>query len=73
LPAFELTKSHGQFEILAAEPIAGVAWHALDESNEACFAALVDAAGDKFGRIDVLINNATAMPPAAAVRINKTI
>ena len=51
-----------RLEALAAELGANVAWHALDVTDAAGFAAFADAAEARFGRVDVLINNAGVMP-----------
>lgn len=59
-----------RLEALAAEYVANVAWHALDVTDAASFAAFADAADARFGRVDVLINNAGVMPlsPLAALK-----
>jgi NAD(P)-dependent dehydrogenase (short-subunit alcohol dehydrogenase family) len=45
---------------LPEKPVVGVTWHELDVTDDAqCKKAMV-AAFDKFGRIDVLINNASS-------------
>lgn len=58
---------------LAAELGANVAWRELDVTDAADFAAFADAAEEKFGRIDVLINNAGVMPlsPLAALKTDE--
>lgn len=47
-----------------------VAWRELDVTDPASFDAFVDAAEARFGRVDVLINNAGVMPlsPLAALK-----
>src|SRR6185312_7864307 len=47
-----------------------VAWRELDVTDAASFDAFVDAAEARFGRIDVLVNNAGVMPlsPLAALK-----
>jgi NADP-dependent 3-hydroxy acid dehydrogenase YdfG len=57
-----------RLEALAAELGANVAWHGLDVTDTASFAAFADAAEARFGRVDVLVNNAGVMPlsPLAA-------
>jgi NADP-dependent 3-hydroxy acid dehydrogenase YdfG len=59
-----------RLDALATEVGADVAWHALDVTSAASFAAFADAAEERFGRIDVLINNAGVMPlsPLAALK-----
>ena len=55
---------------LAEELGERVAWAELDVTNAASFTAFADAAEAKFGRIDVLVNNAGIMPlsPLAALK-----
>lgn len=57
-----------RLQALATELGANIAWRELDVTDGADFAAFADAAEAKFGRIDVLINNAGVMPlsPLAA-------
>ena len=59
-----------RLEALAAELGGNVAWHALDVTAADGFAAFVDAAEARFGRVDVLVNNAGVMPlsPLAALK-----
>lgn len=47
-----------------------VAWRELDVTDAASFDAFVDAAEARFGRVDVLVNNAGVMPlsPLAALK-----
>lgn len=54
---------------LADELGARTAWQRLDVTDAASFDAFVDAAEQRFGRIDVLVNNAGIMPlsPLAAL------
>ena len=62
-----------RLQALAAELGATVAWRTLDVTDAADFAAFADAAEQKFGRIDVLINNAGVMPlsPLAALKTDE--
>ncbi|TGX54046.1 SDR family oxidoreductase [Sphingomonas gei] len=55
---------------LAAELGGDVAWQELDVTDAANFEAFVAAAEARFGRVDVLINNAGVMPlsPLAALK-----
>lgn len=59
-----------RLEALAAELGSSVAWHALDVTEAESFAAFAAAAEERFGRVDVLINNAGIMPlsPLAALK-----
>jgi NADP-dependent 3-hydroxy acid dehydrogenase YdfG len=62
-----------RLQALAAELGANVAWRELNVTDAADFAAFADAAEQKFGRIDVLINNAGVMPlsPLAALKTDE--
>ena len=62
-----------RLQALAAELGATVAWRTLDVTDAADFAAFADTAEQKFGRIDVLINNAGVMPlsPLAALKTDE--
>lgn len=59
-----------RLKALAAELGDTVAWRELDVTDAADFDAFVDAAEARFGRIDVLVNNAGVMPlsPLAALK-----
>lgn len=59
-----------RLEALAGELGEQVAWRPLDVTDPASFTAFVDAAEARFGRIDVLVNNAGIMPlsPLAALK-----
>lgn len=59
-----------RLEALATELGDAVAWHALDVTDPTSFVTFVDAAEARFGRVDVLINNAGVMPlsPLAALK-----
>ncbi|WP_442678595.1 SDR family oxidoreductase [Sphingomonas sp. ASY06-1R] len=59
-----------RLQALAEELGPNVAWQELDVTDPDSFAAFTDAAVARFGRIDVLINNAGIMPlsPLAAVK-----
>lgn len=59
-----------RLEALAAELGDRVAWHELDVTDAASFEAFVAAAEARFGRVDVLVNNAGVMPlsPLAALK-----
>ena len=58
-----------RLQALAAELGANVAWRELDVTEAADFAAFADAAEQKFGRVDVLINNAGVMPLSPLVAL----
>lgn len=59
-----------RLQALAEELGNNVAWHELDVADAASFDAFVDAAQARFGRVDVLVNNAGVMPlsPLAALK-----
>lgn len=59
-----------RLKALADELGETVAWRELDVTDAADFDAFVDAAEARFGRIDVLVNNAGVMPlsPLAALK-----
>ena len=59
-----------RLEALADELGDGVAWQSLDVTDAENFDAFVAAAHERFGSIDVLINNAGVMPlsPLAALK-----
>jgi len=59
-----------RLQALADELGGTVAWRTLDVTDGADFDAFVDAAEARFGRVDVLVNNAGVMPlsPLAAVK-----
>lgn len=59
-----------RLQALAEELGTNVAWHALDVTDAHSFAVFADAAEQRFGRIDALINNAGVMPlsPLAALK-----
>jgi NADP-dependent 3-hydroxy acid dehydrogenase YdfG len=59
-----------RLQALAEELGSNVAWRELDVTDPDSFTAFTDAAVARFGRIDVLINNAGIMPlsPLAAVK-----
>ena len=59
-----------RLEALADELGDRVTWRTLDVTDDADFDAFADAAEARFGRIDVLVNNAGVMPlsPLAALK-----
>lgn len=59
-----------RLQALADELGDTVAWRELDVTNAASFDGFVDAAEARFGRVDVLVNNAGVMPlsPLAALK-----
>lgn len=59
-----------RLKALAEELGERVAWRELDVTDAASFEAFVDAAEQRFGGIDVLVNNAGVMPlsPLAALK-----
>ncbi|USI74698.1 SDR family oxidoreductase [Sphingomonas morindae] len=59
-----------RLKALAEELGGDVAWRTLDVTDSADFDAFVAAAAARFGRIDVLVNNAGVMPlsPLAALK-----
>jgi NADP-dependent 3-hydroxy acid dehydrogenase YdfG len=62
-----------RLEALAAELGGNVAWGELDVTDAASFEAFVAAAEARFGRVDVLVNNAGVMPlsPLAALKTDE--
>ena len=62
-----------RLQALAAELGSNIAWRELDVTDAANFAVFADAAEARFGRIDVLINNAGVMPlsPLAALKTDE--
>jgi NADP-dependent 3-hydroxy acid dehydrogenase YdfG len=62
-----------RLEALAAELGDNVAWTRLDVTERESFAAFAAAAEERFGRIDVLVNNAGVMPlsPLAALLVEQ--
>jgi NADP-dependent 3-hydroxy acid dehydrogenase YdfG len=62
-----------RLEALAQELGNDVAWRVLDVTDAAEFHAFADAAVERFGRIDALVNNAGVMPlsPLAAVKLDE--
>ena len=59
-----------RLEALAEELGEQVAWRTLDVTDAEDFDAFADAAEERFGRVDVLVNNAGVMPlsPLAALK-----
>ena len=59
-----------RLEALAAQLGSNVAWCALDVTDAGSFASFAAAAQERFGQLDVLINNAGIMPlsPLAAMK-----
>lgn len=51
-----------RLKALADELGENVAWHELDVTDGTAFDAFADAAEERFGRIDALVNNAGIMP-----------
>jgi NADP-dependent 3-hydroxy acid dehydrogenase YdfG len=62
-----------RLEALAAELGENVAWARLDVTEREGFADFVAAAEERFGRVDVLVNNAGVMPlsPLAALLVEQ--
>jgi NADP-dependent 3-hydroxy acid dehydrogenase YdfG len=62
-----------RLERLAAELGDSVAWHRLDVTDRGDFESFVAAAEARFGRVDVLVNNAGVMPlsPLAALQVDQ--
>jgi NADP-dependent 3-hydroxy acid dehydrogenase YdfG len=62
-----------RLEALAAELGDHVAWSRLDVTDRAGFAAFTAAAEERFGHVDVLINNAGVMPlsPLSAMLVDQ--
>jgi NADP-dependent 3-hydroxy acid dehydrogenase YdfG len=62
-----------RLERLADELGANVAWQPLDVTDRASFGGFVAAAEERFGSVDVLINNAGVMPlsPLAALKTDE--
>ncbi|MBB4097711.1 SDR family oxidoreductase [Sphingomonas kyeonggiensis] len=62
-----------RLQALANELGANICWRELDVTDAADFTAFADAAEAKFGRVDVLINNAGVMPlsPLAALKTDE--
>ena len=62
-----------RLETLAQELGANVAWRSLDVTDRASFADFAIAAEERFGKIDVLVNNAGIMPlsPLAAFKTDE--
>ena len=62
-----------RLEQLAQELGEQVAWHRLDVTDRESFADFIAAAEQRFGRVDVLVNNAGIMPlsPLAALKTDE--
>ena len=62
-----------RLERLAAELGGNVAWARLDVTDRESFAQFVAAAEERFGRVDVLVNNAGVMPlsPLSALLVDQ--
>jgi len=62
-----------RLEALAVELGGDVAWRALDVMDAADFQAFADAAVERFGGVDALVNNAGVMPlsPLAAAKFDE--
>jgi NADP-dependent 3-hydroxy acid dehydrogenase YdfG len=62
-----------RLEALAAELGDHVAWSRLDVTDRSGFAAFAAAAEERFGRVDVLVNNAGVMPlsPLSAMLVDQ--
>lgn len=62
-----------RLEALARELGENVAWARLDVTDRENFAAFVAAAEERFGRVDVLVNNAGVMPlsPLSALLVEQ--
>jgi NADP-dependent 3-hydroxy acid dehydrogenase YdfG len=58
-----------RLEALAQELGDDVAWRALDVTDAAHFQAFADAAVERFGRVDALVNNAGVMPLSALAAV----
>lgn len=60
-----------RLKALADELGKSVAWQPLDVTNSAVFDAFVAAAEARFGRIDVLVNNAGVMPLSPLAQLKR--
>lgn len=58
-----------RLQALAHELGDNVAWRALDVTDAADFQAFADAALERFGRVDALVNNAGVMPLSALAAV----
>ncbi|MBB4858698.1 NADP-dependent 3-hydroxy acid dehydrogenase YdfG [Novosphingobium chloroacetimidivorans] len=58
-----------RLEALAQELGDNVAWRALDVTDAADFQAFADAAVERFGQVDALVNNAGVMPLSALAAV----